>query len=863
MRLGGAASKTTATPQPQLPADAVMVELDQKFDLSKIPPHAFPRPTILVPSSSTSRAAAHHHGQPGNMASTAEPQQVHALDKIMMQVRAAQSDLKAKEALEAQQAEARKAAANAANKEQFEGALSRISQAIGEAATRKEKEHREKRPPRLIMPHVPFTPEVFNITQPERPPSPRGWKIFTVKVPPRKREYKRGDKYRFMASRNPHVPQPVETSSWTVFSASPNARSRGVEDFLFPRSSDSTSFVVKFTRFHIPAAADVLPEEEQRAASSPPRGAHGGQSGSITPAQTTGDASRKGRSFEATTWRRTDDAASIQEALQQAASASLNLSTEAEPSQTVRSMTDDEEDFLTVRYDEEEKENAPSAIKVSLPRVVLPPKAVQQPSTSVIRKPDPLTSPMESSRFRQYGPKVPENSTVVFRKGISPVRDSPNAVAAASTSNIFMVSSEIQAAAAAAAASQEKEEAKEAHQAALEAAEMIVERPDIQDEMMALVADSPPMPKALPLAPERKSSPVTVPDFPSLSSLNAMDVQATDKKGASASLSNPMTNPFSTMKREELPKHVLDELDRLNASVGMGAVSRPRSRPDRDIRWDLQTDHHVLLRTKGPLSSLLEPSSSSLLSRTSSPWTHNKAASAGPTNSLSLSAIDPSMSLWSKPTDETAAAAAAAAAFTSSANANANKPVDPANLGMDDYPSALPRSAQDLPGLDGEKSDRDAPASASASAAQQQKQESLDRNRRSEERMALGAAKGQRHGFSPVAGFRSPLDEHPPHQHHRRSNTSSSRQGSFGYPGAASYGPDGIPSPYAMHTGLPYQANSAASPSAFSPGTVAPSYSPFVPAHSYGQSYPTSMQSVTSPMGGPAAYSHMPVHSHE
>lgn len=151
-------------------------------------------------------------------------------------------------------------------------------------------------------------------------------------------------------------------------------------------------------------------------------------------------------------------------------------------------------------------------------------------------------------------------------------------------------------------------------------------------------------------------------------------------------------------------------------------------------------------------------------------------------SALSLSAIDPSMSVWSKPTEETAAAAAAA--FNSASKDAANDSVQENSLKdlVDDYPSSMPSNAMDLPISDGER-----PQSKDSESVRRSPSRSRSHDRHSHA-MSISQVMNSTSPKPPTTG--------------RSREYGSSRQGSFNFSPSQGYAVEG--SPYAMSTQLPY-----------------------------------------------------------
>lgn len=253
----------------------------------------------------------------------------------------------------------------------------------------------------------------------------------------------------------------------------------------------------------------------------------------------------------------------------------------------------------------------------------------------------------------------------------------------------------------------------------------------------------------------------------------------------------------------------------------------------------------------------LDSPASLLAGRSTSPWAIGNKASMVP-SALSLSAIDPSMSVWSKPTEETAAAAAAA--FNSASKDAANDSVQENSLKdlVDDYPSSMPSNAMDLPISDGERP--------------QSKDSSSQRRSPSDTRAGSHERRGHAMSISQVISSSSPnppsmpltgRNSHPRDHHHHTS--SSARHGSFNFsPSTAphqAYAVDG--SPYAMPAQLPY---STAQPGMHHQALYSPAltqqYGGYVsssPAYATGYSAANGMPIMSPAYASASPYSAVPV----
>lgn len=446
-------------------------------------PHAFPQPTILV-----GRNSRQQDGQAGS-------QPVSALDKIMSQVRAAQDDLKTRQAAAAM-LEEEKRKMQGSSKEDFDGALDRISQALSQASVRgKTREH----VPTPIKMNPTVVQERFDQTIPEPPQSPRIWKTFTVKIPSVMRSDVRDlPAWRVRAFEDPYYPPPIYSSSWIPPKGLRLPRNITLEDYLFGTEDTSAPPRVKVSKLYLTSAA--LSPEDAPAAST---------SSAVLPAHMI---SRAG--LETST--ATDKASLDSDAFIRAAPANL----------------DEEEDIATIPFEEEEEdEELPAVIKVSLPKSMSPRTAGDE------RVAAQEAAAQEAGRFKTYGPKLPENSTVAFRRGISPSK----AMGAPESSDrhIFMVNSELNGS---------REENLPSFMRSYD--QQVVDEVSAPSRAFAAVSSA--------SRPEHKPSPPLEPVFPSLS------------PGADRNLDSAETgsqSSFSGMRREELPRHVIAELERLNATV--------------------------------------------------------------------------------------------------------------------------------------------------------------------------------------------------------------------------------------------------------------------------------------------------------
>jgi hypothetical protein len=451
-------------------------------------PHAFPQPTIL-----TGRGHVNHDGLPG-------PQPVSAIEKIMSQVRAAQDDLKTRQ-MAAAMLEEEKRKWHGSSKKDFDGALSRITRALGEAS-QGSKAQTQNTP----LMQVRYIPEVFDQTSIERPQSPRIWKTFTVKIPTGKlRDAPHIPNYRLRAFEDPNMPPPIYSSSWIPPRGVRMPRNTTLEDFLFGKPDPSEVPKVKFSKFYPASAIDHAPAEITPEAST---------SASIRPGFVTSD--RQGES----------------------SGASPAATYESLPLVDFAPVTDDdEEDIATVPFDEERSE--PAEIRVSLPKKTHSSTVVNKLEASNAKD----NSSHEAGRFRTYGPKLPENSTVAFRRGISPSKAIDTSQA--SGGHMFMVNSELNGS---------TEEAYPSFMRSYD--QQVIDEVSASSKAFAAVASREQAPKS-----DLRPSPTYEPVFPSLSS--------TSERMSDATESN-----LGNMRRDELPRHVIAELERLNATVSSVSGSK-------------------------------------------------------------------------------------------------------------------------------------------------------------------------------------------------------------------------------------------------------------------------------------------------
>lgn len=187
-----------------------------------------------------------------------------------------------------------------------------------------------------------------------------------------------------------------------------------------------------------------------------------------------------------------------------------------------------------------------------------------------------------------------------------------------------------------------------------------------------------------------------------------------------------------------------------------------------------------------------------------------------------MSSLDPSTSsVWSRPTEETAAALKDKYGERGAQQENSLRGI------ADDYPTLMPSSAQDLPITDGEQQqvpERSRIATTGLiGEAERARQGGEEREREREQERASG--------YKNSRIVSAPAHAAPGHAGRPRLPSASSRQGSFAYP--STYSHDGsIPSPYAVHASLPFSPVAMPATSPYSP-TMAhaqPAYAQYVMA---------------------------------
>lgn len=211
-------------------------------------------------------------------------------------------------------------------------------------------------------------------------------------------------------------------------------------------------------------------------------------------------------------------------------------------------------------------------------------------------------------------------------------------------------------------------------------------------------------------------------------------------------------------------------------------------------------------------------------------------------SAFSLSAIDPSMSVWSKPTPETAAAASAAKEKAGeTAQENSLRGI------ADDYPTLMPSSALDLPISETEaanQTSQKAESEAGATAADAKPRGDVDRKNRDAAETRDDKLDGPYKNR--IVSAPSPLPLNDPRRPRMPSTGAAGVQrqnSSYGYPSAYSSYDGSVPSPYNVHASLP-----------FAPAT---GYSPTV-SHAHLQQQPVSASAMYAggAYGSHSGYAH-------
>ena len=479
--------KMGGRPAPSLSAAAVNALSNEAILLA----HAFPQPTILIPGAAKA-------DQLPNSPKDRPPQQLNEFDKVMSKVKAAQDDLKTRQS------------------------------PAGTSADWRAR-------PKLQMRIPAYVPEIFDVSQSERPPTPRSWNIFKVKLPSKKRAPLQPiPAYRLKAFESPKIPfQGVYATSWMQPRGLKLPRHMMVEEYLNPPPKTGEVPRVKVSKLHLPSADPVDPDASEIAPPVSDTGAIG-----ISPDPSTGHS----------TWRR------------------VSLSGQESPSVPVEVFITKEsltvtdaptpgssvfEDFTTVPF---ELEDQPTnvTIKVSLPKAATAPSAAQSP---------------EMTRFRTYGPKVADGSALSFRKGISPVAEAVP-VSQPTSSAMFTVPSEI---------SDDPLPAMPQALAVDDALDKGLYFQVPQEEPQA-VAEAVQQPRYLGLSrstealsalrqqqPLTKAPSPTMPAFPSLTAgLGGLPRAHSPRSIASAA--SPKT-AFNVNEKPHIPPHVLEQLKKLNDTV--------------------------------------------------------------------------------------------------------------------------------------------------------------------------------------------------------------------------------------------------------------------------------------------------------
>ena len=522
-----------------IPASAwVPSIIQEEIEAAQAQPHLHPSSMAPYSLSSTSSEDVLSSSNVYPSEESLAPPQLSALDKIMLQVRSAQADLKAKQlALSLLEGEKRKV--NVGNgQDQFDGALSRISQALGEAALRKEKARELS--PDTRMPQMRYIPETFQVTQIERPSSPRSWKTFNVRFPPLKRQLTLPPKARLQGFEDPLLPQGVYPSSWRLPKGQKISRDISQEEYLFPRPSRDTQVIVKMSGIYCPAAKprpDMDIAFDQEVADPFP----------ISLSPTSPNESIRMRS-EVSNWRRKER---IDDMIIPSSGVLEQQEVSAEPPMPVYNTNYLEEDFMTIPF--EEFSASPTLIKVSLPKSTTAGMTALLSNTASenTRSPD-------IDRFGSYGYKLSDQATVAFARSSSVNLDSL-ASKRATSNDMTMVSSEIEELA-------KEEEVQQVLPAEMTAAHLAAQ---MSEENPAL----PPMNvfSSSRLEETDASMPSAVSPLPPANSSSQRYLGDTPNARAATPLSPA---PYDLGRKFDIPKEVQQELDRLNAAVGTVRTSR-------------------------------------------------------------------------------------------------------------------------------------------------------------------------------------------------------------------------------------------------------------------------------------------------
>lgn len=471
--------------------------------------HAFPKATILVPAPMAKKESDKAARAP------TMTNELSGINKIMQQVRAAQNDMEAKRLEEQQRPPPR----------QLDGALERISQALGEASLHN---GRLRYNVARNEPIVAYVPEIFDSTALERPLSPRPWKTFAFKLSLPRKTLPAVHTRRLADFEHIRIPGEVTISTWYKPKDMRLPKSMTVDEYLHGRADPADRIVIKVSKLHLPSAPPEPELETER------------QSEPTSSAVKMGSKFAGGRIFE-NNWRRVGEDVAPAPPVSETMVALEALALEDFAASD--SPFDIDDMNMTVSFDAFEDE--PEVIRVALPR------SVGAPTDSLASQ--PITSP-ELGRFKTYGPKLPENSTVVFRRrqpSIAPVANGDSI-------HTFMVNSELS----------DSANAVETSQAGLQGDGSAFAIGQIRQVAAAAVEDE--IARALnyqasrasPIPPVVTNSQV----LPSLLAKYPKNVQAiSELKDNGQTAPKP---PFATMRKEDLPKHVTDELERLNATVG-------------------------------------------------------------------------------------------------------------------------------------------------------------------------------------------------------------------------------------------------------------------------------------------------------
>ena len=415
--------------------------------------------------------------------------QTSALDKIMQQVRAAQTGMQAEKA----EASRQQAVHQGQGRRQGNAATSRS--------------WREAKPLAEIEAALfaKYVPEPFEQSAIERPASPRFWKTFNTKLPTSGRSLQDILPHRLLSFHSAHNPYPVFTSSWYRPREQQTKHQPEIEleAYLHPPSSDDRRYVVKFSRL-FPINADQKPEFHD--------------------------------DVHATTAASTSNAVPVQTALAQVQSVNGSVS---------HRLDNEPEDFGAPTYTPLLEES--EVVTVALPKKAVADLLTHDTHGNTIHgntdEDDFATSRRlltpDFTRFRSYGPKLPQNSTVAFRRNLSAALGP-----APASSNMFMVSSEIG----------------DASSKLASLSSSFVPTYDASRDHSWSNTPGVTAGRASVIGSKIFNEPAPLPTSQAeLTDLDKLSLETRDAESQAA---------FATMKREDLPKHVVEELERLNASVG-------------------------------------------------------------------------------------------------------------------------------------------------------------------------------------------------------------------------------------------------------------------------------------------------------